>query len=85
MRDDVRPEDFPDSVADLLEAFGPEITLRICELRGGGPTFIPGTARILKKARNRAIRAEAKDHTAAQLAQRWGLSEPHIFLILRQS
>lgn len=64
----------PEAHRRLAEVIGLEATLKLCEIYGGAPLYIPKLDALLAAQRARCIRAEYDGSNTAQLARRYGVS-----------
>ena len=67
-------EDLPPDFQDLAEAIGFEATIKLIESRGGEGLYIPKPEKVLRAARDRAIRREFDGTNHRELARKYGLT-----------
>jgi Mor family transcriptional regulator len=75
-------DDLSEEHRQIVEAIGLENFMRLAELRGGSPLYLPTVRCLSIPARNRAIRDEFDGRNHADLARRYGLTVSWIRTIL---
>jgi len=67
-------EDLPADFQELAETIGFEVTVKLIETRGGEGLYIPKPEKVLRAARDRAIRKEFTGRNHRELAHKYGLT-----------
>jgi hypothetical protein len=66
----------------VAKVVGLEAARELCRLWPGERPRIPLAAKFLRGERDRALRADAQDHTVPQLARKYEITERHVYRIL---
>lgn len=80
---EIKKEDIPDNMINMLEIVGMENFLKISKIYGGYTLYIPYYRSLKKQARNREIRESYNGFNARELSQIYGLSVSHIHKITK--
>lgn len=78
---EIRLDEIPEDLRDLVEIVGFEAVLKMIEYLGGCVIYIP--ARTFHRARNRYIRERFTGENAQDLARETGVTLRHVYRILR--
>lgn len=75
---EIRAEDIPDNMLNMLEIVGMESLIKISKVYGGDTLYIPYYKSLEKKARNREIIKSYNGFNTRELAEKYDLSVSHI-------
>lgn len=78
---EIRLDEIPEDLKDLVEIVGMEAVLKMMEYMGGGVVYIP--ARTFRMARNRYILERFNGDNAYDLARETGVTLRHVYRIVR--
>lgn len=79
----IQADDLPEDLAEIAELIGLEALLRLVELRGGEPLYLPKRERLAIAARDRAIVTEFRGGSSfSELARNHRLTERWIRIII---
>lgn len=84
-KNDIQLDDLNPDFREIAEAIGLEQALKLAEVVGGGPVYIPSVENIFRESRNRAIRAAFNGRNYRELARRYRLSISWIRTIVNGS
>ena len=71
---EIRMEDLSPELQDVAETIGFEATLKLIESRGGEGLYIPKAEKVMRAARDRAIRKAFDGTNHRELARKFGLT-----------
>ena len=80
---EIKREDIPDNMINMLEIVGMENFLKISRAYGGYTIYIPNYKSLKKQARNREIQESYNGFNARELSQMYGLSVSYIYKITK--
>ena len=80
---EIKREDIPDNMINMLEIVGMENFLKIIKEYGGDALYIPYYKSLKKKARNREIRKAYNGFNSRELSKIYGLSVSQIIRITK--
>ena len=72
-RNPIQLDDLPADFRDVVAIIGLEPAIRLAEVLGGGPIYIPAMDSINRASRDRAIRAAFNGRNHRELSRTYGL------------
>ena len=72
-RNPIQLDDLPADFRDVVAIIGLEPAIRLAEVLGGGPIYIPDRDSISRASRDRAIRAAFNGRNYRELSRTYGL------------
>ncbi len=83
--ENITREMLPEAHRRLAEVIGLEATIRLCEVFGGAPLYIPKLDALAAAQRARRIRSEYDGMNTQVLARRYGVSMRTVQMILSEA
>lgn len=80
---DVRREDIPANLVELVNIIGVENMVHISKSYGGRVIYVPTYKSMIRNARDRQIVSEYDGYNANDLGNIYGLTPNHVYRIIR--
>ena len=78
MLENLKKEDIPESLKDIVDEIGIDNFIRLCRLCGGISLYIPTENSLSKPIRNRVIRESFDGGNYKELARKFDISEVQV-------